>query len=183
MLVDPARKYPHLAAIESSTSVALFKEPHCEETRLRQSLVQTLHRLGLDNSWYEYIPSYIGSAGFIDSAAKAIIAASCAQLPHSTAALSLAAKHYTASIEGLRESVDYSDASLLAAAMLLLYETIQQQNLEHVYSHSRGIVAMVLGRRSIAGMSDLARSVFYYTTIRIFRQLCVCGTPSPFDEL
>ena len=137
----------------------------------------------LTTTWYAFVPAMLGTYATLDMAAKAVIQAhrlSGPGVPRSYAAQ--CNRSYVSAVDCLRLSLDTSDSTLATAGLLSLYETIRKHEPNSLFTHGRGISAILRARPRAMHPTLLMRAALHGSTHATFQDPLISGTASPFDE-
>ena len=166
--------------------------PLSPEETLISGVIRGLQMGRLSDAWPGLIPSRIGYHSTVDYAAKAIIRAHDSALQGRSSMISSSLRHYGEAMAGLRGSIARGDASeetLLAAALLVLFERdpwspARVQLHEHLNGHLRGLSALLAATPPPTNgreVSEITRGVLYGHWVMTFLRPCALGIASPFD--
>jgi hypothetical protein len=157
--------------------------PVCPETKLAQRFISLLGKLHMQAGWYLLVPSYIGSSKEIDLAAQAVTTAIESQQQKSGILARSACHRYGEALTALRQTIDFTDASLMAVALLGLYEGTMRMHTPAQFSHQYGIAKIMLSRKqNPSGPTELERALLYADWDRRFRAPAALGIVSPFED-
>ena len=128
-----------------------------------------------------FVPAYVSADNAIDLAVKAIVHARSSQARSDSRSSALASSYYSKAIEAVRKSLSSSDQTLLAVALLSLYEYLVRSDFKAWLSHTEGISAIIIARGESTPISDLCRAILYGNGDHAFHRSCSLGQPSPFE--
>ena len=156
--------------------------PNCPEVKLAKRFIRSLGRLHMQAAFCLLVPSYIGHTLEIDLAVQAVIAA--VECPKAKGVDNTIARiSYGHALQALRQRVDFSDSSLMAVALLSLYEGVMRMHTQAQFSHRYGIAKIMLSRpKRREGPSELERALLYSDWDRRWRAPTALGTVSPFED-
>jgi hypothetical protein len=159
---------------------ARLYRPICDDTQLSTQLAHSFDNLDLQRAWFAYVPRYVGENKAIDSAAKAVIIAWRNRAQNSLPPAGV--RHYADAIQGLRDSLDTSDLSLLCVALMANFETVATAAPVPMYHHVQGLAAIIKTRSNGFHNSEVARAVLYTFSDELFRLACLTNTFHPLDN-
>jgi hypothetical protein len=149
--------------------------PHSE--RLGQILLD----LREGSSWEIYVPSRIGHCDKVDVTAEALSLAY--QARKGLVPVAAAYQQYSLALVTLRQSIDTSDDSLMAVALLAFFESLMSVYSTSHLSHRSGIEKILLARR-LEGLcpTEFERAMVFEDWSYRNRAPIARGIPSPLDD-
>nr|POF04189.1 hypothetical protein CFP56_21944 [Quercus suber] len=166
-----------------------YQLPGTVDGRLQYAFLEAVDDLNLQNSWVAFAIPRIGTNPVIDTAAKAVVQAHihATHSPTSKPRAGENTSYYLQAITSLRENLVPADQTLIAVALLALYETVLRgADHDACTQHWMGVAAIALakGRKTSAEeWSEAARAILTeYWVCLGSRTACAIGIPSPFDN-
>lgn len=157
--------------------------PTCPETQLTQRFVSSCGRLQMHIGETHLVPSYIGHSQALGLAARAFISAIEYQKLKQSIPRERAYQIYGQALTALRQTIDFSDKSLITVALLAMYEGIMRMHTPAQFSHRYGIAKIMLSRqKSPSGPNELERVLLYADWDRRLRAPVALGVVSPFED-
>ena len=95
--------------------------PVSPQTEMAQRFISSVGKLHMQAAWCLLVPSYIGYSKEIDLAAQAVITGIESQQQNSSILARSAYHRYGEALTALRQTIDFSDSSLMSVALLGLY--------------------------------------------------------------
>jgi hypothetical protein len=157
--------------------------PTSANTKLAQAFISSLGHLHMQTGFCILVPSYIGQSKEVDLAAQAVITAiECQKHKNSTIARS-AYHRYGQALAALQKTISFSDESLMAVALLSMYEGTMRMHTPAQFSHRYGIARIMLSRKKRStGPNELERALLYSDWDRRLRAPVALGMVSPFED-
>ena len=149
---------------------------------LLAQFVTLLEDTRFSSPFYRFIPSRLGHHEAVDYAARAV-----AQAYHSGQfgkawSSFLLPEAYTKAVNGLRNSLDASDNSLMVIMLLILFERIVCGEPKNVMAHLNGLTALLQSRSNTCQVSDVERALLFDNrTITLWIPLQT-KSASPFEN-
>lgn len=164
------------------TRTLILREPESSEEFLRQQLTYSFVNLGIQRSWFTHVPACIGKSKALDSAASAVIGAWRYRATGNDFALKIGNRYYGEALQELRASLDNSDLTLMAVALLANFEDVLVPEESSIFAHAQGLSAIIRSRSKDHPFSDVARAIFYPSADVLFHLACSLGISHPLDE-
>ena len=169
----------------------LVHKPTCPETELSHEITKVFKRSHLTTGWPSFIPSRIGHNKCMDAAAAGLMKALNLSASNQPAHLwkSQCTLNYVQAMAALRCFLNRSDPSsrdiaLLSAAILTCFECIlRPRGTIGLYSHTRGISAILLASSGKEELTEVSRAMLYYNWPGTFQLPLAFGVASPFEEV
>lgn len=167
--------------LEASCLKALI--PTSNDTKLAQNFISSLGHLHMQSGFCLLVPSYIGQSKEIDLAAQAVITAMQYQKLKNKTIARTAYHRYGQALAALRETISFSDESLMAVALLSMYEGTMRMHTPAQFSHRYGIARIMLSKeKRPTGPNELERALLFSDWDRRFRAPVALGIVSPFED-
>jgi hypothetical protein len=160
----------------------LSRQPKSSVTVKAEEFGSMLDFLNLQLSWTYYVPSRLGHNSKVDLAAHAVTIAYRYKVGGEALLTEAVFRHYSMALATLRDSIDTSDASLMAVALLALFESVMEFYSDYHRSHQEGIGKILLARRHEGKIPTEFERAMLYTDWNKRNQAPIArGTASPFE--
>ena len=157
--------------------------PLSAETKLAYNFIASLAQLHMQVAFNLLVPSYIGHSLEIDLAVQAVITAISYQTRKCILNSRKAYHSYGLALQALRQTIDFSDSSLMVVALLGQYEGIMRMHTPAQFSHLYGVAKILLSRaKKSSGPNELERALLYADWDRRLRAPVALGIVSPFED-
>lgn len=152
------------------------------DCQLRREFAHAISSLQYQYRWLSFVPSWLGQNVQVDAAAQACLKALTFHSTNDKQVAEIGTDQYGKAINLLASTLDFSDESLLATALLVLFETIMKTERSAYHTHLQGVGKILLARPEWMPPSDLASAIYFAIGKHSFRRPDGVDPPSPYEN-